>query len=286
MTPAARELAVTYLYVPADRPERVAKAFTLGADVVIMDLEDAVAPEAKVAARSALPALVSARGEQRVQVRVNAVDTEYAAADLATVAGLDTDIEVRLPKVESPQTIDEVRRLLGGERPIHALVETAIGIEQAFDIARYGPPLASIGLGEADLRSALGVSDDRALEWARGRIVVAAAAAGLPAPAQSPYLNVRDLVGLSESSQTGRSHGFVGRCAIHPAQLAPIRAAYRPVTEEVVRAQATLDRLAHGAVDVLDDGSFIDPAMVGAARRVLDLERLTREPGTRSGSAS
>lgn len=269
------ELAVTLLYVPADRPERVSKAFTLGADVVIVDLEDAVAPAAKAAARGALADLLATRGDQRVQVRVNALDTRYAADDLEMVAKLDDDVSVRLPKVESTDAIDAVREVLG-DRPVHVLIETALGVERAFEIASYGAPVASIGLGEADLRSALGVTADHGMEWARGRIVVAAAAAGLPAPGQSPHVNVRDLGGLAESSREGRATGFVGRSAIHPSQLAPIREAYRPADDEVRQAHATLDRLERGGVDVLDDGSFIDPAMVGAARRVIELERLTR----------
>lgn len=274
---ASSELAVTLLYVPADRPERVAKAFTLGADVVIVDLEDAVALAAKAATRASLPALLAARGQQRVQVRVNAIETPYARDDLAVVASLDPDVEVRLPKVESPQTIDAVREVLG-DRPIHALIETAIGVERAYEIGAYGAPVASIGLGEADLGSALGVSNDQGLEWSRGRIIVAAAAAGLPAPSQSPFMNVRDPEGLVVTSRAGRAGGFVGRSAIHPAQLGPIREAYRPGDDEVRNARATLERLDGGAVgvDVLDDGSFIDPAMVGAARRVIELERLTR----------
>ena len=266
---------MTLLYVPADRPERVAKAFTLGADVVIVDLEDAVAPSAKAPARAALAELLAARGEQRVQVRVNALETPYAADDLALIATLDADIEVRLPKVESPQTLAAVYNVLG-PRPVHVLIESAIGVERAFDLAAYGDPVASIGLGEADLSSALGISDDRALAWARGRIIVAAAAAGLTAPAQSPYMNVRDLSGLAESCRSGRAAGFVGRGAIHPSQLEPIRAAYRPSEGDVRNARATLARVDEGGVDVLDDGSFVDPAMVGAARRVVELERMTR----------
>lgn len=271
----ASDLAVTLLYVPADRPERLAKAFTLGADVVIVDLEDAVAPPAKADARAALPELLAASGDQRVQVRVNALDTAYGYDDLAAVAKLDNAVEVRVPKVESTDVVDAVRDVLG-ERPVHVLIETALGVERAFDIATCGSSVASISLGEADLRSALGVTSDHGMEWARGRIVVAAAAAGLPAPGQSPYMNVRDLAGLAESSREGRAAGFVGRSAIHPSQLGPIREAYRPDADEVRKARATLDRLDGGGVDVLDDGSFIDPAMVGAARRVVELDRLTQ----------
>ncbi|MGH3358633.1 MAG: HpcH/HpaI aldolase/citrate lyase family protein, partial [Nocardioidaceae bacterium] len=215
----AAGLAVTLLYVPADRPERVAKALGLDTDVVIVDLEDAVAPAAKEDARAGVPALLGARADARVQVRVNAADTPWGAEDLAMVADLDDDIEVRLPKVDSPATIDAAIGLLGPSRALHCLIETAVGIEHAYDIARHSDSVASVGLGEADLRSELGVGDERGLDWSRGRIVVAARAAGLPPPAHSVFTNVADLDGLAASTHAGRALGFVGRQAIHPAQL-------------------------------------------------------------------
>lgn len=287
-------LAVTLLYVPADREDRVAKALSLDTDVVIVDLEDAVAPAGKEQARAAVPALLRDRGTQpagrtpRVQVRVNALDTPWGADDLDMVAGLDADVAVRVPKVQAPDTVDAVVGRVGSARALHCLLESATGVERALDIARHGASVASIGLGEADLRSELGVVGDHGLDWVRGRVVVAAAAAGLPPPVQSVYTAVRDLDGLAASCRDGRALGFVGRCAIHPAQLPVIRAAFRPAAEEVARATellATLRPDASGAggagmggagVAVLSDGSFVDAAMVAGARRVLELEALTR----------
>lgn len=274
-------LVVTLLYVPADRADRVAKALALDADVVIIDLEDAVAPAGKQAARDAVPGLLEDRAGRRVQVRVNAVDTPWGLDDLDMVAALDADVGVRLPKVHSPETLDVAIGRIGTARPVHCLLESAVAVERAFDIARHAAPTATIGLGEADLRSELGVSDERGLDWARGRAVVAAGAAGLPPLAQSVFTNVRDLDGLADSCRDGRAMGFVGRCAIHPAQLPVIRSAYRPSTEEVARAGELLERLSTtdgpgAGVAVLGDGSFVDVAMVGGARRTLELEALTR----------
>lgn len=280
---AQSDLAVTLLYVPADRPDRVAKALALDADVVIVDLEDAVAPAAKERARAAVPELLASRGAARVQVRVNARDTPWAAEDLAMVSGLDPEVEVRLPKVEAAADLDAATESLGTDRRLHCLIETAVGIEHAYDIARGSRSVASIALGEADLRSELGISDERGLGWARGRIVVAAIAAGLAPPAQSVFADVRDLDGLAESTRAGAALGFVGRQAIHPAQLPVIRAAYRPEPEAVRGARGLLERFAAAqaagsGVTVLDDGTFVDTAMVAGARRVLDLEARTRDP--------
>lgn len=106
---------------------------------------------------------------------------------------------------------------------LHALIESPLGVESAFEIASAG-----IGLGEADLRSALGVATAEHLGWQRARIVNAAAAAGLEPPAMSVYADVRDLEGLRASCEAGRASGFVGRAAIHPAQLPVIREAFTP----------------------------------------------------------
>lgn len=275
-----RQPAVTLLYTPADRPDRVAKALRLDADVVVVDLEDAVAPTAKTAAREALPSLLRKRAGKRVQVRVNALNTAWGRADLETVAGLDSEIEVRLPKVESTACIDQVVAILGPDRALHCLLETPLGVENAFEIASHSSAVASIALGEADLRSSLAVVDDRGLDWARGRVLIAATAAGLPAPAQGIYPAVRDLQGLATSSREGRRMGLSGRAAVHPAQLPVIRDAYRPPPEEVRRAHAVLRALDHAAVTgtgvaVLDDGSFVDAAMAAGARRVIELDQLT-----------
>jgi citrate lyase subunit beta/citryl-CoA lyase len=159
---------------------------------------------------------------------------------------------------------------------VHCLIETALGVERAYAIATAGPVVASIGLGEADLRGDLAVTDDGGLAYARGRIVVAARAAGLPPPAMSVYPDIEDLDGLAASCRAGRALGFLGRTAIHPRQLPVIVAAFRPTADEVVRARAVLDALADAdaagrGTAVLPDGRFVDRAMAPGARRVLDL---------------
>ena len=277
-------IALTALYVPGDRPDRVAKALAAGADIVIVDLEDAVAPSSKDLARNALGEALTGRdaGGPAVQVRVNAAGSPWHDDDLAAVAALDGEVGVRVPKVESAAQVADIASRVPG-RPIHALIESAMGVERAFEIASAG--VASIALGEADLRSQLGlprgVAGEPGLAWTRSRIVNAAAAAALPAPQMSVYTDVRDLDGLAASCAGGRALGFLGRTAIHPAQLPVIRAAFTPSPEEVARAREIVERVGSAAADgsgtvVLADGTFLDVAMLAQARRTLALAATAR----------
>jgi citrate lyase subunit beta / citryl-CoA lyase len=265
---------LTFLYAPADRPDRVRKALDSAADVVLVDLEDAVAPAHKDEARANVRELLAAPARP-VQVRVNHPSTPWHHADLAAIASLPLEVGVRLPKVESSEEVLAVAATVPG-RALHPLIESALGIERALEIATASPRIASIGLGEADLRSDLGVSDDAGLTWARSRVIVAARAARLSPPAMSAYVNVRDLEGLAASCRAGRALGFRGRTAIHPAQLETIRTAFLPTPQEVSRAREVIARVAGataagvGAI-ALADGTFLDVAMVEQARTVLSL---------------
>lgn len=266
-------IPLTLLYAPADRPELARKALAGDADVVIVDLEDAVAPAAKDAARSGLPAVLAEFGGRPVQVRINAVGTPWAADDIAMLASLDADVEVRVPKVESPEQVERLHHSTAGRR-LHALLETPLAIERAFEIAGSG--VTTLGLGEADLRSALGVATAEDLAWQRARVVNAAAAAQLAPPAMSVYANVADTDGLAASCAAGRAAGFVGRAAIHPRQLPAIVAAFLPTDAEVERAERIVRGFASssdagGGTYVLPDGTFIDVAMIRAAERTLAL---------------
>ncbi|NIH81358.1 HpcH/HpaI aldolase/citrate lyase family protein [Amycolatopsis viridis] len=266
--------ALTLLYVPADRPDRVEKALASPADVVLADLEDAVAPARKDEAREHVVRLLASAGRP-VQVRINHASTPWHAADLDAVRSLPAAVGARIPKVESPDEVRALAAALPG-RDLHVLIESALGVERALDIATASPQVASIGLGEADLRSDLGVTDDAGLAWARSRVVVAARAARLVPPVMSAYPNVRDLDGLAASCRAGRALGFRGRTAIHPSQLDTIRAAFLPSEQEVSRAREVLARLGDataagvGAI-ALTDGTFLDVAMLEQARTVLAL---------------
>ncbi|MFF3374361.1 HpcH/HpaI aldolase/citrate lyase family protein [Streptomyces sp. NPDC002680] len=264
---------LTWLYVPGDRPEVVTKALASGADVVVVDLEDAVAPDRKEYARTATAERLTDPQPVPVHVRINALDGPLATPDLRSLEGLPGVSGLRLPKVTAPQDVVRVAtRNPAADLPLHALLETALGIEHAFAIATAHPALHGIALGEADLRADLGVRGDAGLDWCRSRVVVAARAAGLAPPPQSVHPDIRDLDTLAASCAHGRDLGFLGRAAIHPRQLPVIERAYLPTPEEIEEAEQIVKAAAtdEGA-QALPDGRFIDAAVVASARRTLSL---------------
>jgi citrate lyase subunit beta / citryl-CoA lyase len=245
---------LTWLYVPADGPDRVPKAIGSGAHAVIVDLEDAVAPAAKEAARAGLAEVLSGPAAIPVFVRVNALGTPWGHEDVAAAAELPI-AGIVLPKVESASLPDH---------DLHCLIETPLGLERAFEIASSAH-VRGLSLGEADLAASLGAGE-AGLDWARSRVVNAARAAGLPRPPQSAYLRLDDLEGLAASCAHGRELGFFGRTAIHPKQLTVIEQAYLPTRAELERAQAIV---AAGAGVV--DGQFVDPPVLGLAQQTVAL---------------
>lgn len=251
-------MSVVALYVPGSRPDRFAKAAATGA-TVILDLEDSVASGDKESAREAVAAWV-ATYDGPVQVRVNAPGSADLTADLAA---LPASVEVRLPKVAAAVDLEPVRG-----RRVHALIESAAGVEAAATIARE-PEVATIALGEADLAAELGLDGEDAFGWIRSRIVVAAAAAGLEPPMMAAYPAVRDLTGLEESCCRGRRLGLRGRTAIHPQQVPVIRSVFAPTAEEQAWATAVLEALSSAGVATLADGSMVDAAMARRARAIL-----------------
>ncbi|MFF0202947.1 HpcH/HpaI aldolase/citrate lyase family protein [Streptomyces sp. NPDC005017] len=275
MTPPA---PLTWLYVPGDRPEVVAKALVSGADVVVVDLEDAVAPDRKGYAREATAELLAEPQPVPVHVRVNALDGPYADTDLGTLAALPGLSGLRLPKITSPGQITKVAEhtapAAGGAPALYALLESALGVELAHAIATAHPALRGISLGEADLRADLGLREDAGLDWSRSRVVVAARAAGLPAPPQSVHPDISDLDGLAATCAHGRALGFLGRAAVHPRQLPVIERAYLPTAREIEEAERVVGAGAeHEGALALPDGTFVDAAVVAAARRTLSLAR-------------
>jgi citrate lyase subunit beta/citryl-CoA lyase len=268
---------LTWLYVPADRPDRVRKALASGAHAVIVDLEDAVSAEAKVAARDGLAVLLDGEAAVRVHVRVNAYDSQWGKADLEAAAQLPIQA-VTLPKTQSPTEAEAAARVLDGRVALHCLIETALGVERAYEIAS-DHHVDGISLGEADLRGQTGAGD-AGLDWARCRVVNAAVAAGLSRPPQSVYTAVADLDGLAASCSHGRELGFLGRTAIHPAQLPVIERAYLPSEADTAAARAIVAAYAERAEGAFTiDGAFVDVAVVVFAQQTVALaERYGTRP--------
>lgn len=256
---------LTALYVPGDRPDRFGKAAASGADLVILDLEDAVPDRSKAdALANVVEWLAAPPADVRVQVRVN----EGAAHEIRAVRATGARVGLRLPKVEDPRDLDGLAALADG-LPLTALIESARGVEAAAAIAAH-PAVREVALGEADLASDLGSTDPLVRDHLRVRLLVAARAAGLPAPMLSVYPAIRDLDGLRADTERGKALGLRGRVAVHPAQLPVIEEVFAPDEAERAWARAVLDALEHGGVATLADGQMVDPAMLGRAKRILE----------------
>jgi citrate lyase subunit beta/citryl-CoA lyase len=272
---------VAALYVPADRPDRYEKAASSGADLVIVDLEDAVVPEKRMPARTSLVDWLQRRGTSAVPiaVRINPVDSSAFDDDVGAVRECAGAVAmVRASKVQDAESAGAVVSALAGTGArIVCQLESALAVEHAYEIAST-EGVSGITLGEEDLKSDLGVRDpSAALSWARGRLVVAARAAGLSEPMMSAFTDIRDLDGLAESTLQARNDGFIGRTAIHPSQISTIVRAFTPSESEVERARAVLDGLAGAAADGrsvvrLADGRMVDPASARLAQTTLRLQ--------------
>ncbi|MDQ4002015.1 MAG: CoA ester lyase [Actinomycetota bacterium] len=274
----------SYLYAPGNDPRKIEKALASEADAVVLDLEDAVAPNRKEEARESVSEVLRSRPAKPVFIRVNAPGSALAEEDIGAISGPHLS-GLRLPKTESAEAVRGVaERLetLGCEASIQCLIESALGLELAPEISRSHERVVGISLGEADLAADLGVRDEAGLLYARSRVVATARAAGLPGPVQSVYTNVRNTDGLRQSTEVGKNLGFVGRSAIHPAQIPAINEVFTPTEEEVAEAEGLLARLEESAgkgtgAFVLEEGRFVDKAVVESARLTLALARRGEE---------
>ncbi len=262
----------TYLFVPCNRPDRFGKALASGADAVVLDLEDAVAADAKDAARDAVctwAADATAAERARSVVRTNDLGSPHAAADLAAVraAGLPA---VMLPKTESAGDIAAVLSAAPGVAVL-ALVESARGVEAVEEIAA-APGVVRLVFGTLDYALDLDLELDDAsdgLSYAAGRLAVASRCAGIATPVGGVTPLLGDEARLLTDLAWSRRHGFGAKLCIHPAQVAAIHTALFPTTQAVERARRVLeaDAASPGAAQL--DGRMIDRPVVLAARRTL-----------------
>lgn len=262
------------LFVPGDRPERFDKAVASGADAVCIDLEDAVSPANKPAARKAALDYLGRNVERNASVglRVNALDRLDGFRDIVALCESGANPAfVLLPKVRSREPLDQIRSILGETAPpIWALVETPEALLEAASIAAGVGANGGLVFGGADLSASLGcdMSWD-SLCFARAAIIAGAATAGCQT-LDVPYLNVRDLPGMINETRRVKAMGFTGRSCIHPDQVAPINAIYTPTVEEIEKAQAIVDAYENNAGRVLlHEGRLVEKPVLAAARRIL-----------------
>ena len=269
------------LYMPASNPRALEKARTLDCDVVILDLEDAVAPEAKAEARAAACAAVrgGGYGDRELVIRINRLDTPWGIADVQAVAAAGPHA-ILLPKVESASEVLQLEALMAGldartGTRIWCMIETPKGFLKLEKIAVASPKLACLVMGFADLVKDLRAIDtvDRApLHYAMSRAVMVARAAGLDV-LDGMYPNIRDEEGLRRQCQQARTFGFDGKTLIHPSQIGPANAVFSPSEGEVEQARRIIaafeDAEREGKGLAVLDGQMIEALHAQTARRLL-----------------
>jgi citrate lyase subunit beta/citryl-CoA lyase len=255
---------VTWLFVPGDRQERFSKAVESGADQVIIDLEDAVASDAKDEARAAVVAYLSGGGS--AWVRINAAGAPGRPSDVEGLRGVPGLRGVMVPKAEDPADLQAVASRLAV--PVIALVETARGLHDASSVAS-APGVARLAFGSVDFAlDVAALEAPESLLYARSQLVIVSRIHGLPAPIDGVTRDVADLSAVSADAQHGKNLGFGAKLCIHPAQLRVVRDAYCPSAAELAWARRVLEAGAGGAEGL--DGQMLDEPVRERARRLLE----------------
>jgi citrate lyase subunit beta/citryl-CoA lyase len=256
----------SYLFVPADRPERFDKACAAGADAVIVDLEDAVPAAGKVAARAALAAWVSPR--QPVLVRINALDTAWFRDDLK-LCSLPGVAGIVLPKAENEAALATLAG--AGAAAILPLIETGLGLWNAAALARQ-PRVTRLVFGSIDFSLDLNIQEGyETLLHARSQLVLASRVAGVAAPVDGVTVSFDDPERVQADTLRARALGFGGKLCIHPKQVAPVHQAFAPTEEQLAwagRVVAAFDAAQGGALAV--DGKMIDRPVILIAQQMLE----------------
>ena len=275
----------TFLFMPGNNPGMLASAQCLGADVVIFDLEDAVAQLEKDAARTLVShALTELRPQGvGVTVRINGLDTPYWQADMQAVVAAGTDF-VMVPKIESAEQVLQVAKAIESARQKHAItapvkalaiIETPLGIENAYAIASASKTLHGILLGAEDFTASMGAqrtAEGAEIAYARSRLLTACKAAGVLA-IDTPFPFVSDLEGLEKDAAFAVQLGFDGKAVISPHHVHRVNQAFMPAPDKVNwarRVMATARKASEegkGAVSL--DGMMIDLPIIKRAERIL-----------------
>ncbi|OCC23764.1 citrate lyase [Croceicoccus estronivorus] len=269
------------LFVPGDRPDRMEKALKLGADALILDLEDAVAPAAKDEARAAVAAqLAQARDHgATLIVRVNPVDSSFIADDLAAILPASPDA-IMLPKAEGKDSIETLQDLAGQSLPplLPLTCETPGSVFELGSFRDHATTLCGLTWGAEDLASGIGAESNRdsagaltpPFAHARTMTLFAAKACGVPA-IETVHPDIRDEAGLVRRAARAAQDGFTGMMAIHPSQVPIINRAFTPDANAIARAQAIVDAFANdpGMGVLTINGKMVDAAHLKQAQALL-----------------
>jgi citrate lyase subunit beta/citryl-CoA lyase len=285
------EFIRTALFVPGNRPDRVDKAVNTDADVVIIDLEDAVPYALKAETRPVVREKILDLKNLRVLVRVNALDTPFFRDDLDELVVEDLACII-IPKIEQPEHIREANRLLteaeakkglaSGSISLIALIESALGVENAFQITseRTIPKrLFTVAFGAADFAQDMGIGMTKTAEesaYPRARLTIACRAAGIDPPLDTPFMiDLKDQKALEADAIRAKQFGFQGKLCIHPNQVDTCNKIFSPTQKEIEYAHKVIvafnEAEATGTAVIQVDGKFIDPPVVKQARRVVKM---------------
>ncbi len=276
------------LFLPGNNPNMLINAAYLGADAIIFDLEDAVSPAEKDAARILVRNTIRYMefDNQEIIVRINSIDTDFYKADLDTILPQKPDM-ILLPKTNTPQdvlVVDEyitkLEKKLGleeGSVSVMALIETALGVENAYAIASCSKRIKALFLGAEDLTADLQCTrtkEGKEIEYARARVVVAARAAGIEVY-DTPFTDVNDDQGIVEDTAFAKSLGFSGKASISPRHVEVINNAFSPTQAEIDYAYEVIDVInlakqqGKGAISLR--GKMIDAPIVARAKRTISM---------------
>lgn len=267
MTPDALR---SILFVPATRPERIAKALASQADAVIVDLEDAVAEDAKVAARGALDAFLQQKTQASLLVRINASDTEHFEQDLELCSRYSAITRIVVPKAESYQALEKAAVC---HKPVWPLIETARGLLALPSLVLVAG-VERLSFGALDLSTELGLvpgtpGAQQVLDQSRYQLLVHSRAAGLAPPIESVHPAIEDTAAVEQAAMRAKEMGFSGMLCIHPKQLSPINQAFSPTEVELAWARKVIEGASQheGAFSI--DGQMVDAPVIARAKGIL-----------------
>jgi citrate lyase subunit beta/citryl-CoA lyase len=267
-------LPATYLFVPGNRPDRFDKALASGADAIVLDLEDAVSPEAKDGARVAIGDWIGRHRDAaaRIVVRVNAAGTAWFDADLRLLVDAAVNVAM-LPKAEAAADIARVGGALGSAGRVIAMLETARGVCDV-DALATSPQVQRLAFGTLDYAIDLGLSgDEQGLAYPSARIALASRAAGIGTPVCGVTAAIDDDAQLLADIAFGRAFGFGAKLCIHPRQVAVARGAFAPTPAEIAWATGVVGALRGNLDAARVDGSMVDRPVLQRARSILGRAR-------------
>ncbi|MEM7129494.1 MAG: CoA ester lyase [Chloroflexota bacterium] len=276
------------IFMPGNKPEMFAKALTAGADIVCIDLEDAIAPHDKVEARAKTldlfkngdPSANSEEVSPECIVRINCLRTPDGLADLLALTQAEQGpLAIMLPKVKSPDEIQVHDELLDGAHAdirFHVIIETNEGLEAAYDIARCSSRIDSLLFGGVDMAAELRVEPTwNELLYARSKVVHAAASASLDL-IDVPFMDLGDMDGLEAEATAVQQLGFTGKAAIHPRQIPTLNRCFSPTEEQILMARRVIDEFEkQGTGLVVIDNKLVEKPVLRSMYRILAIaERL------------